>query len=110
LRKNCGVWRHSEIWNSLSLEAEKWLLNERKCHQQEDDKLKKSSNSTNRDTTKPSSSESAPLGSNSNMPNQYARVKNAVKGDNELQDHPPNYGFIDEFLEDAVKGSNLYEE
>jgi hypothetical protein len=28
-----------EIWSSLSLEAKKWLLNERKRQQQEDDKL-----------------------------------------------------------------------
>jgi hypothetical protein len=27
---------------TLPLEAEKWLLNERKCQQQEDDKMKKS--------------------------------------------------------------------
>jgi hypothetical protein len=99
-----------EIWNSLSLEANKWLLNACKRQQQEDDKLKKSSNSTARDTSKPSSTESANLGSNSNMPNQYARVKNAVKGEDDIQDHPPYYGFIDEFLEDAIKSSKLYEE
>jgi hypothetical protein len=37
-------------------------------------------------------------------------VKNAVKGDDDIQDHPLSYGFIDEFLEDAIKSSNLYEE
>jgi hypothetical protein len=31
-----------EIWMSLSLEAKRWLLNERKRQQQEDDKVKKS--------------------------------------------------------------------
>jgi hypothetical protein len=31
-----------EIWMNISLEAKKWLLNERKRHQQEDDKMKKS--------------------------------------------------------------------
>jgi hypothetical protein len=30
-----------EIWMTLPLEAEKWLLNERKRPQQEDDKMKK---------------------------------------------------------------------
>jgi hypothetical protein len=30
-----------EIWMTLPFEAEKWLLNERKCQQQEDDKMKK---------------------------------------------------------------------
>jgi hypothetical protein len=31
-----------EIWMTLPLEAKKWLLNERKRQQQEDDKMKKS--------------------------------------------------------------------
>jgi hypothetical protein len=31
-----------EIWMTLPLEAKKWLLNERKCQQQEDNKMKKS--------------------------------------------------------------------
>jgi hypothetical protein len=32
------------------------------------------------------------------MPNQYAKVKNAVKGEEELQDGTEqDYGFIDEF-------------
>jgi hypothetical protein len=44
-----------EIWDSLSLKAKKWLLNERKRQQQEDDKLKNSSSSTGKDTAKPSS-------------------------------------------------------
>ena len=45
------------------------------------------------------------------MPNQYARVKNAVKGEDDIQDQTKDtFGFIDEFLEDAIKSSNLYEE
>jgi hypothetical protein len=59
-----------EIWMTLSLEAKKWILNERKFQQQEDDKIKKSqalsisiSASNEKET------------SNTNMPNQYARVK-----------------------------------
>jgi hypothetical protein len=31
-----------DIWMSLPLEAKKWILNERKRQQQEDDKMKKS--------------------------------------------------------------------
>jgi hypothetical protein len=31
-----------EIWTTLSMEAKKWLLHERKHQQQEDDKMKKS--------------------------------------------------------------------
>ena len=45
------------------------------------------------------------------MPNQYAKVKNAVKEEDEIQDQTEDtYRFIDEFLEDAIKSSNLYEE
>jgi hypothetical protein len=44
------------------------------------------------------------------MPNQYAKVKNTVKGEEELQDGTEqDYGFIDEFLEEAVNTSNIYE-
>jgi hypothetical protein len=69
-----------EIWNSLSLEAKKWLLNERKRQKQEDDKLNRSSSSTSRDISKPSSNESSNPSSNSNMSNQYARVKIQSEG------------------------------
>jgi hypothetical protein len=45
------------------------------------------------------------------MPNQYAKVKNAVKGEAEIQDQTASsYDIIDEFLEGVIKGSNLYEE
>jgi hypothetical protein len=63
-----------EIWMTLPLEAKKWLLNERKRQQQEDDKMKRSlalsksiAVSNDKDTN------------NSNFPNQYARVKNVAK-------------------------------
>jgi hypothetical protein len=37
---------------------------------------------------------------NSNMPNQYARVKNKAKGENVIKDNKyQTYRFIDEFLE-----------
>ena len=67
---------------TLPLEAMKWLVNERKRQQQEDDKLKKSSNLSSKDINKykylgQSGSNSS---SSLNMPNQYAKVKNAVKG------------------------------
>jgi hypothetical protein len=39
-----------EIWMTLSMEAKKWLLNERKRQQQEVDKMKKSS--SKKDTIK----------------------------------------------------------
>jgi hypothetical protein len=59
-----------EIWMSLPLEAKKWLLNERKCQQQEDEKMKKSL-VLSKSTAIPNDKDT----SNSNMPNQFARVK-----------------------------------
>jgi hypothetical protein len=41
-----------EIWTTLSLEAKKWLLNERKCQQPEEDKSKKSSGTNGNDAFK----------------------------------------------------------
>ena len=102
-----------DILNSLSLEAKKWLLNERKRQQLEDDKLKKSSNPISKDNDKFKSSGQSGSNSSShtNMPNQYAKVKNAVKGEEDIQDQTTDtYGFVDEFLEDAIKSSNLHEE
>jgi hypothetical protein len=32
------------------------------------------------------------------MPNQYARVKNEVKGEDDIQDHPSTYDFLMIFL------------
>ena len=51
-------------------------------------------------------------GNNSGIPNQYARVKIASKGEEEVQKtqtRTKNFNFIDEFLEEAVKTSSLYE-
>jgi hypothetical protein len=59
-----------EIWMTLPLEAKKLLLNERKRQQQEDDKMKKSL-ALSKYTAVPNDKET----NNSNMPNQYARVK-----------------------------------
>jgi hypothetical protein len=48
--------------------------------------------------------------SSSTMPNQYAKVKNTVKAEEELQDGTEqDYGFIDELLEEAVHTSNIHE-
>jgi hypothetical protein len=60
----------SEIWMTLPLESKKWLLNERKSQQQEDDKMKKSL-ALSKSTAVPNDKDS----NNSDMPNQYARVK-----------------------------------
>jgi hypothetical protein len=93
-----------EIWMTLPLEAKKWLLNERKRQQQEDDKMKNSLVSkytaiTNDKDTK-----------NAHMPNQYARVKNVAKGKDLIKENTGHtYAFVDEFLEEAMKTSSLYE-
>jgi hypothetical protein len=85
-------------------------VNEHKRQKLEDKKLKKSG-SSNRDTTKPSAGDTSTPSSNSNMPNQYARVKNAVKGEDDIQDQAiDTYDFVDEYLEDAIKSSDHCEE
>jgi hypothetical protein len=44
------------------------------------------------------------------MPNQCARVKNVAKGDDVIKDNTDHsYDFVDEFLEEAMKSSSLYE-
>jgi hypothetical protein len=94
-----------QILMTLPLEAKKWLLNERKLQKQEDDKIKNSlalSKST------------AVLNdkniNNSNMPNQYARVKNAVKGEDIIKENTDQtYAFVDEFLEETMKRSSIFE-
>jgi hypothetical protein len=94
-----------EIWMTLSTEAKKWLLNERKRQQQENDKMKKAANK--KDTIKVPEKDRT---DSSNIQSQYAKVKNTVKGEEELQHHTKqDYGFIDEFLEEAVNTSNIYE-
>jgi hypothetical protein len=46
----------------------------------------------------------------SNMPNQYARVKNVVKGENVIKENiDQTHAFVDEFLEESMKSSSLYE-
>jgi hypothetical protein len=94
-----------EICMTLPLEAKKWLLNERKRQHQEDDNMKNSlelSKSTtlldDKDTN------------NSNMSNQYARVKNVAKGEDVIKENTDQtYTFVDDFLEGAIKKSSLYE-
>jgi hypothetical protein len=94
-----------EIWTTLPLEANKWLLNERKHQQQEDDKMKKplvlsKSRAVSNDKET----------SNSSIPNQYARVKNVAKGEDVIKDNTyQTYDFVDEFLEEAMKSSSIYE-
>jgi hypothetical protein len=47
---------------------------------------------------------------NSNMPNQYARVKNVAKGEDVIKENSDHtYAFADEFLEGAMKHSSIYE-
>jgi hypothetical protein len=67
---------------NLPLEARKWLLNKRKLQQQEDDKMKKSLASS-KSTALPNDKDT----NNFNIPNQYTRVKNVVKGEDIIKDN-----------------------
>jgi hypothetical protein len=94
-----------EIWMTLPLEAKKWLLNERKRQQQEDDKTKNSL-ALSKSIAVTNDKEI----SNSSMLNQYARVKNVVKGEDVIKDNTDQtYAFVDELLEEAIKSSSIYE-
>jgi hypothetical protein len=47
---------------------------------------------------------------NSNMPNQYARVKNVAKGEDAIKENTDQtYAFVDEFLEESMTSSSIYE-
>jgi hypothetical protein len=71
------------------MEAKRWLLDKRKRQQQEDDKMKKPS--SKKDTIKVPEKDRT---NSSSMPNPYAKVKNTVKGEEELQDSAEqDYGF-----------------
>jgi hypothetical protein len=94
-----------EIWITLPLQAKKFLLNERKRHQQEDDKMKKSL-TFSKSTAVPNDKET----NNSNIPIQYARVKNVAKGEDIIKENKDHtYAFVDEFLEESMRISSLYE-
>jgi hypothetical protein len=67
---------------TLPLEAKKWLLNGRKRQQQEDDKMKKSL-ALSKSTAVPNGKDT----NNSDMPNQYARVKNVAKGEDIIKEN-----------------------
>jgi hypothetical protein len=83
----------------LPLEAKKWLLNERKRQQQENDKMKKSL-VLSKSTVVPNDKDT----NNSNLPNQYARVKNVAKGEDVIKENTDQtYAFVDEFLEEAIE-------
>jgi hypothetical protein len=89
----------------LPLESKKWLLNERKCQQQEDEKMKKSL-ALSKSTAVPNDKDT----NNANMPNQYARVKNVAKAEDVIKENTyQTYAFVDEFLEEAMKSSSLNE-
>jgi hypothetical protein len=44
------------------------------------------------------------------MPNQYARLKNIVKGEDVIKENTDqNYTFVDEFHAESMKSSSIYE-
>jgi hypothetical protein len=82
-------------------------LNERKRQQQEDDKMKKSLASS-KSIALPNDKETNNFicqintnekkTNNSNLPNQYARVKNVAKGEDVIEENTDQtYAFVDEF-------------
>jgi hypothetical protein len=88
-----------EIWMTLPLEAKKWLLNERKHQQQQDEKMKNLLALT-KYTAVPYDKET----SNANKPNQYARVKNVAKGEDVIKENTHQiYAFVNKFLEETSK-------
>jgi hypothetical protein len=76
-----------EIWMTLPLEAKKWLLNERKHQQQEEDKIKKS----------------LALSKSIAVTNHKDSNNDDVIKDNTDQ----TYDFVDEFLEEVMKISSI---
>jgi hypothetical protein len=90
---------------TFPLEAKKWLLNERKIQQHEDEKMKKSL-ASRKSTAVPNERET----SISSMPNQYAIMKNASKGKDVINDKTnQTHAFVDEFLEESMISSSIYE-
>jgi hypothetical protein len=84
-----------EIWMTVPLKAKKWLLNERKRQQQEDDKTKKSL-ALSKSTAIPNDKET----SNSNMPNQYSSVRNVAKGEDVIKENIDHtHAFVDDSFE-----------
>jgi hypothetical protein len=78
---------------TLPLEAKKWLLNERKRQQQEDDKMKKS----------------LALSKYTAVPNDK-ETSNVAKGEDVIkEDTDQTYAFVDEFLDEAIISSSIYE-
>jgi hypothetical protein len=94
-----------EIWMTLPLVTKKCILNERKRQQQEDDKMKKSLASS-----KYIAVPNDKVTNNPNMSNRFARVKNVAKGEDVIKENTDQtYAFVDEFLEEAMKSSTIYE-
>jgi hypothetical protein len=104
-RLPCSQACSADIWMTLPLEAKKWLLNEIKRQQQEDEKMKKSL-ALSKSTAVPNDKDT----NNSNMPNQYAKVKNVAKGEDVIKENTgQTYAFVDEFLDEGMKKSSIYE-
>jgi hypothetical protein len=73
----------------------------KKRQQQEDNKMMKSF-TLSKSTALPNDKDN----NNSNLPNQYARVKNVAKGEDVIKENTDHtYAFVDEFLEEAMKSA-----
>ena len=51
------------------------------------------------------------VNNSSSIPNQYAKVRNTAKGEkiDQIDDANQAYGFVDEFLEEAIRSSSIHE-
>jgi hypothetical protein len=97
---------HPEIWMILSLQAKKWLLNKRKRQRQFEDKSKSLSDTIGNDTFVMSERNK---NTSSIIPNECAKVKNSLKGEEEVQDGTDHgNSIVDGFLEKALNSSNIY--
>jgi hypothetical protein len=84
---------------ALPLEAKKWLLNEKKRQQQENEKMKNSL-VLSEFTAVPNDKNT----NNSNIPNQYARVKNVAKGEDVIKENTDQtYDLLMNFLKKQWK-------
>jgi predicted solute-binding protein len=93
-----------EIWINLPLEAKKLPI-KRKYQKQQNEKIKKSL-ALSKSTAVPNEKDT----NNANMPNQYARVKNVTTGKDVIKDNTDQtYAFVDEFLEEAMNSSSIFE-
>jgi hypothetical protein len=92
-----------EIWMTLPLEAKKWLLNETKHQQKENEKMKKSL-ALIKFIAVPNDKKLAILMCQINM----QEWKNVAKGEDVIKENTDQtFAFVDEFFEEAMKSHKI---